>query len=304
MEREQQLAAAVKALDPAPPDAELPEALWSTAVVLRDIDTRSGTMTKTATRTETVEPTRRWRPALVAAAAFVAVIALGAVVWLAALRDSAPPADQPTTTSTTVVNEDASATGATPITTNFGALDAGTHSLDTFGTPLVFTAENSVFFVQANSTGFFAMSAPNSRDPDDRDMVIVRLTALSDPTAPNAASADQGEGWPANDFGGWLDNLADGVIASDRTDTTLGGVPAIRVDLELADIECLSGNSFCVLFDRTQRKPLNPGAKYRVWVAHEGLEAPIAVILGTTGDPSDESWVAAYEQVLATMQFG
>ena len=306
MEREQ-LQAAVKALDPAPSDAATSEDLWSAAVVLRAIDTRSGTVTKTETRPEKMEPASRWRPALVAAAAFVGVIAVGALVWLAATRDTAPPVEQTTTTTTqapvtTIVTEEAA--GPAPIATGFGSLEAGTHLLDSFGTPIIFTTESSAFFVQENSGGFFAMSAPNSRDPDDRDMVIVRLNGLSDPTAPSAARADQGEGWPADDFDGWLDNLTAGIIVTNREATTLGGLPAVRVDLELGDIECLDGNSFCVLFDWTQRKSLNPGSMYQIWVVDEGLESPIAVILGTTGDPSDASWLEAYEGILSTFEFG
>lgn len=304
MEREQ-LQAAVKALDPAPSDAATSEDLWSAAVVLRAIDTRSGIVTKTETRPEKMEPASRWRPALVAAAAFVAVIAIGALVWLAAVRDTAPPVEQTTTTqapATTIVTDEAA--GPAPISTGFGSLEAGAHRLDSFGTPIIFSTESSAFFVQENSGGFFAMSAPNSRDPDDRDMVILKLTGLSDPTAPNAARADQGEGWPADDFGGWLDNLPAGVIVTNREATTLGGLPAVQVDLELGDIECAPGNSFCVLFDWGQRKILNPGAEYRVWVVDEGLESPIAVVLGTTGHPSDASWLEAYEGILSTFEFG
>ena len=302
----EQLYAAVKALDPAPRDAELPDDMWPAAIALRDIDTRSGIMTKTETRPQPTKQTSRWRPALVAAAAFVGVIAIGAILWLAAFRDTAPPVEQTTTTqppvtTTTVTTDDASAPA--PVTTGFGSLAAGTYLLDTFEAPIVFTAENSVFFVQENSSGFFAMSAPNSRDPDDRDMVIIRLNGLSDPTAPNASRADQGGGWAAEDFDGWLDNLNEGIVVTNREATTLGGLPATRADLEVVDIECLPGG-YCVLFDQAQRKPLSPGATYRIWVVSEGLDTPIAVIIGTAGDPSDASWQEAFEQVLSTMDIG
>lgn len=307
MEHEQ-LHQAVKALDPAPRDTELPEGLWSAAIALRDIDARSGTVTKTTTRPETTEPTPRWRPALVATAAFIGVVAIGALVWLVAMRDTAPPADQTSTTqtsmttSTTVTSEDA--ISPDPITTRFGSLPAGVHSLDTLGTPVVFTTENSAFFVQENSSGHFVMSAPNSLGPDDRDMVIIRLNALSDPSAPNASSSDQGEGWSANDFSGWLDNLTEGIVVSNREATTLGGLPATRVDLELGDTACLPSTTNCVLFDLTQRKTLNPGVTYRIWVVDEGIETPIAVVIGSAGDATDAGWREAFEQVLSTMEFG
>ena len=301
----EQLLAAVTALDPAPRDAELPEGLWSAAIALRDIDTRSEIVTKTETPPQQTQHTSRWRPALVAAAAFVAVIAIGAVLWITVLGDTAPPTEQTTTTqppatTTTVTSEQAA--GPAPITTGFGSLGAGTYVLDSFDPQVVFTAENSVFFVQQNSGGYFAISAPNSRNPDDRDMVIIRLNGLSDPTAPNASRSDQGDGWAAEDFDGWLDNLPEGIVVTNREATTVGGLPATRADVEVVDIDCLPGG-YCVLFDQAQRKPLSPGPTYRIWVVSEGLDTPIAIILGSSGDSSDASWRAAFEQVISTMEF-
>ena len=293
------LRSAVKALDPAPRDTDLPEDLWSATVALRDIDARSGAVPthEMSRRDATRGP--RWRPTLVAAAAFVSVIVLGAVLWLAAPWESTPPAVPTTKTQP----PDSSTAGPVAITSRFGSLAAGTHLLDSFNTPIVFTTENSNLFIQANASGYFAMSAPASRGPDDRDMVIIELTSLSDPSAPNSPSAGQGDGWPADDFDGWLDNLAEGIEVTNRETTTLGGLPATRADLVLDGIECLPSTSYCVLFDRAQRKPLNPGPVYRIWVVHQGLDRPIAVIVGSAGDPSDASWREAFELVVSTIAF-
>jgi hypothetical protein len=53
------------------------------------------------------------------------------------------------------------------------------------------------------------LSDPFSEGPGDRDMVLVRLSALVD-------SETRRADWPADDFAGWLDNLPDGVATSDR----------------------------------------------------------------------------------------
>ena len=301
----------VKALDPAPADSELPTGMAPAERVLATIDERSRTVqTKERVDVKRPEPQRRWAPALVALGAFVAVLAVGAMIWLIGVGGGGDVAESTTTTTTTQLTTTTAeaqppteeAAGATPLTTTFGSLAPGTYRLDTLGTPLTFTVENPVFFVMENRSGFFALAPPNSQDFDDRDMVILRLAALSDPAAPNASRADQGEGWPADDFGGWLDNLTDGVLATHREDTTLGGLPAIRADLELGDIECPSGNTSCALFDLSQRKPLNPGAKYRIWVVEQENAEPLAVILGITNE-SDLAWWDAYEDILSTLAF-
>lgn len=76
--------------------------------------------------------------------------------------------------------------------------------------------------LQPNADAFFVVTAPGSQGPDDRDIVFLRLTGMADPTQPNA-SLDVQEGWPADDFGGWLDNISDDVLVSGRASTTLGG---------------------------------------------------------------------------------
>lgn len=295
----------VNALDPAPANTELPTGMAPAERVLAEIDERSRTVqTQERVEVKRPEPKRRWAPALVALGAFVAVLAVGAVVWLigagsddVAETTTTTPTTQATTTEAPPSEE---AGGATPLTKDFGSLEPGTYRLDSFGMPLTFTVENSVFFVMENRNGFLALAPPNSRDFDDRDMVILRLSTLPDPAALNASV--QGDGWPADDFGGWLDNLNDGVLVTNREETTVGGLAATRVDLELGDIECDAGNTSCVPFARGA-KSLNPGVKYRIWVVDQEAEGPLAVILAITNE-ADSAWFDAYEKILSTFVFG
>ncbi|MEE9472971.1 MAG: hypothetical protein V3V82_03200 [Acidimicrobiia bacterium] len=78
---QQRLLEELRLADPAPVDAERPEATWSSAVVLQTIHQRSGTMQKIERKTE--PPPSRRRGLLVAAAALVvAIIAAGVVIGL------------------------------------------------------------------------------------------------------------------------------------------------------------------------------------------------------------------------------
>jgi hypothetical protein len=319
----------VQALDPAPPDAELPTGMASADVVLAAIDERNRTVqTRERVDVKRPEPQRRWAPALVAAAAFVVVLAVGVVIWLIG-SGSDDDVVEPTTTTTTqatTTTTEVPTTEATPEPGTFVAdatlinsradLAPGTYGFVTVGTPFSLTVElPDGLSVMELGRAFIAMGPPTSRQPSDKDIVVMRLPALSDPTAPNASIQDQGEGWPADDFSGWLDNLNEGIVVTDRQETTLGGLDAIRVDLDIADIECFAGGGYCALFasnppagvanafGETWAKGLNSGAKYRIWVVDQGSEAPLAIIVGILRE-ADRSWMDALTDVVSTIGFG
>ena len=92
--------------------------------------------------------------------------------------------------------------------------------------------------MQPNEPGFFVLSDPASAEPDDRDIVFVRASGLSDPGAPHINAADQ-TGWPLDDIEGWLDNLAEGITITNRQNVNLGDRSAVLIDLRVEDdFEC------------------------------------------------------------------
>ena len=252
---------------------------------------------------------------LIAGAVAALVVLIGAVVI--GLTNSGSDTDvagptpttltEPTTVPATTVPSPTTlpdSAGPTPLTTNFGGVVAGSYLLDTFGTPITFTVDPSFFFVMENTTDRLALAAPNSKDPGDRDMVLARFDKLSDPAAPNSSIVDQGEGWPANDFAGWLDNVAEGVVVVERSETTLGGLPATRAELKLGEMECFDSRYCALLGSRGGRhSSLDPGSTYVVWVADDGTEDPLAVILSIWNE-GDRAWLEAYEKLLATFVIG
>jgi len=229
-----------------------------------------------------------------------------------------PPETTVVTTSTPVVEPEPTTTDAPEpsqsavsfaadaplLTKRFSFLDEGSYRVDTLGTPFSFTG-NVPLSIQPNDDGFFVITDPESRGPDDADIVFMRLSQLSDPAAPSQVFDADTDGWPADDIVGWADQIADGVDASTPEATILGGLPAVRLDVEVGDIACAQGREQCVGFGMDyvlNTKYLNPGAAYRIWVVEQGDEAPLAIVAGTL-DP-DGSWFDTAEDVLATIAFG
>ena len=187
----------------------------------------------------------------------------------------------------------------------FGDVEVGDHRVLSLGTELSFTSEEALN-VQPNFNGFFVVTDPDSAGPDEDDIVFLRTSNLSDPTQPWAPREEQ-EPWPVDDIAGWVDNLAADVIATDPIETTLGGFPAVYLELELADdAQCGFEAGSCIGFVANHDmnvKGLNPGSLYRVWVVDQGEEDPIVVTVGVLGE-EDVAWFGRAEQVLSTLAFG
>lgn len=187
----------------------------------------------------------------------------------------------------------------------FTAFDPGTYRTGAIGTPLSFTTTEALI-TQPNGNGTFVITDLSSQAPDDQELFFMRVGSFSDPVAPNTPIDEQAP-WPNDDFAGWLDNLDDGVIASDPVETSINGLPAIRVDLELSDdMSCGWEPGFCVGLAENHgeySKALNRGATYRVWVVEQGDEDPILVIAAIARDDQAE-WFERADTVLDTVAFG
>lgn len=194
---------------------------------------------------------------------------------------------------------------ATPFVVPSGPLEAGTYRTGSLGTPVSFTNEEALM-VQHNIEGLLVLTDIASRAPDDRDLVFMRVKALSDPTEPNAPFEEQ-DLWPADDLLGWLESVDEAVVASEPVETTVNGLDAITVDLELAEgVECGFLPGECVgfvIYDRFGGKSLNVGAQYRIWLVEQGEEAPLLILAGISR-PEDASWFPRADAVLDTIAFG
>lgn len=113
----------LRALNPAPADAEPHPTAWSDSALLAEIDTRSGTdmsldQKPKTERAKRIESPQRWTRGLVAAAAFVAVIGVIGVIAFVDFGSSGTTVPPATTevTSTTVASSSAPTTSVTPST--------------------------------------------------------------------------------------------------------------------------------------------------------------------------------------------
>lgn len=187
----------------------------------------------------------------------------------------------------------------------FAPFEPGTYRTGALGTPMSFTTTEGLN-TQPNGDGVFVISDVTSRAPDDRELYFARVGAFSDPAAPNTSVEIQ-TFWPNDDFLGWLDNVHDGVIATEPVETTVNGLAAIQVDLRISDdMECGFLPGACVgLIENNGHdiKALNKGASYRVWIIEQGDEDPLLMLSGIARD-EDAPWFERARAVMETIAFG
>ena len=169
---------------------------------------------------------------------------------------------------------------AEPLKAWFAPFEPGTYRTGALGTPMSFTTTEALN-TQNNGDGIvrhLRHLQPGARRPRSRVHARRRLLRSG-----RTECADRGaDQWPNDDFLGWLENLHDGVIATEPVETTVNGFAAIRVDLSISDdIECGFLPGLCVgLLENNGQdiKALNKGASYRVWVVEQGDEDPLAIV--------------------------
>ena len=183
-------------------------------------------------------------------------------------------------------------------------LEAGSYRFDTVGTPFSLTL-NEPLGLHQNGLAQVVLTMPNSQGSDDRSIHVLRLSTLSDPTNPLDAIEAAGDGWPADDLDGWLENLSEDVRVSDRRDVMLGGLNATRFDLELAR-ECEISTSPCAVLGTNRlvtSKDLGAEGIYRIWIVDQGDEDPLAVV-AAVGRSIDRDWFESAERLVSTFAFG
>lgn len=284
-----------------------PDDVATTPPGTTEIDSRQAHQTTQSTAT------RRWTQLAMAAAA-LAIITAGAI----ALRPdrgtgqletiTAPDHAAPTSTSplATPLPTATSETTATPLAQWDTFLPPGVYQFDRLGTPMTITTTDPLW-VDTYRNGLLVLTHTSSQFIDDRRLHITRPSALSDPTDPTKPLATYEDGWPPNDFAGWLDNLAPGIAATNEARVTVGGHDALRVDLEIDNIDCGS-DTHCAYFATNwliNTKVLNVGSNYRIWMIEQDNQAPIFVIASTLGlgNQDEQEWLDAAEQIVSRMEF-
>lgn len=198
-------------------------------------------------------------------------------------------------------------TGPVVFTEGYTDIVAGDYQVNTMGTPFTFTLDEDLF-VFPNSHGQFVLAHPASNGPGDRELLFMRLTDLANPADPSSP-VEERNSWPATDFDGWLDAVdggADGIVVSNRAETTVGGLPAIRADIDFTDLTCPVGPGPCMTFGANTfwaPKDIWEGSRFRVWSVEQGDETPLMVMVGTVRE-EDSDWFDLADSVLSTLTFG
>jgi hypothetical protein len=240
-------------------------------------------------------------------AAAAAVLVAGLVVVNQRDNDSVEGHDQPieTTPATMLPAPAIFVVDAAPLPDEPSPLEEGTYRVDAAGTPFTFTTDEPLF-VQRITNSEVVLTHSESQGIGDREIVVMRVTSLLDPTQPIAFPNDNRVDWPADDLGGWFDNLVNEIVVSDRVETTLGGLDATRFDLQLGATGCTPADEVCALFATNLSvygKPLNAGALYQVWMVDQGEQAPLGVIVSIDRE-GDSAWFDTAAELLSTLTFG
>lgn len=203
---------------------------------------------------------------------------------------AAPVEPSPTETALTSTTTGDIGTGNAPLTLEFAPVPEGMWRVDSLGTPFEVDVVGD-WWVQPNSSGFVVFTAPDSRGPGERDLVLIRPTRLADPTG-----AD-GE-WPLDDIEGWVDAVGDAISVA-PTPTEIGGVEGVtfRIDREGGmPLDFVGRQDVADI-------PLMQGRQYVVHWLDQGEHEPLVVMTGAR-DADVEDWMSTAASLLDSVTFG
>ena len=222
-----------------------------------------------------------------------------------AVEDPTPATTTTTVASTVALPESGAVFEASAplLDASFQPLEAGSYRVDTLGTPFSLTIPDD-WWVQGNRAGVSMFTHPESSQSfGDRDIVFVRPTQTAYPLDPSRGVTEMGRSFEIET---WLDDLVDGLIVNDPSETRLGGEDAIYFDVRISpEVSCVPSPDFCVIFAMSRDIDgvvFRKGIDYRVWWVDGGEFDPIAVIVGA-GLQGEEFFEEA-NVVLDTLAFG
>lgn len=183
----------------------------------------------------------------------------------------------------------------------YDSVPPGHYRVETIGAAFTISFDEE-WWVQPNSDAQVVLTAPDSYDEGDRDLVMIRPSHLADPDRPGAPIEEQTGAWPIDDIEGWVEALIPGVVSCKPVQTTFGGLDAVMFDVAITDdVEC--GDNYCVGF-ATNRAVNGTGffrrIGQRVWWIDGGDHSPIAVIVG---DGGDATFTEHAQEVIDTIVF-
>lgn len=182
-------------------------------------------------------------------------------------------------------------------------LQAGTYRTDAVGTQLTFGVEG-LTRLPVNVPGLVVFSELDSLGHTDRTLTVRRLRSL--PAAADLTADFANLPRPTIDVQRWAGSIPSELLISAPEQVAIGGQPAVRLRLRLADDECeVSTNcappfGFAVGID----SPLFvAGNEYLVWVVDQGEEDHL-VISASIRDVEDEGWFEASADLIARFDLG
>ncbi|MEM7337839.1 MAG: hypothetical protein AAF467_04265 [Actinomycetota bacterium] len=190
-------------------------------------------------------------------------------------------------------------TGATELVESFQPIAENRYFSDSLGTRITFDVEGE-WEVQPNGDGYLVLTGSQSRGPNDRDVVFMRVSDLSDP---ETGSLD--DPWGPSQFAEWLAAPPAGLAVTNVTEGDVAGRPATLFDVTVdEDAPCVEDDYVCLYFAGTGPNAhfFSTGYVNRVIWVDQADEDPLAIVVGRPVD--DTSFDADADRLLATLELG
>jgi hypothetical protein len=244
----------------------------------------------TAALTEPERGGRKWQLGPAVAVAMFALILLLGIPFLIDESDTGP------------VTDTAISSPVEPLPQT-GPLAPGRYLLRNAGLPATAVFPDGLEIV-ASQPGFIDIEPllyPS--EVARRSLTIVRPEVLSAPSALGMETPEDG-GWQLDDIAGWVETLPSGVAVESLQSTTVDGLPATRLLIEIEDAFICGSFDGCASFIRWQDGvlPLTKGSPWLIWwIEPGGDQVPLALVssLGI-----DDEFIPTMDEIAQSIELG
>lgn len=186
-----------------------------------------------------------------------------------------------------------------------GQLDLGsTWRIDTLDTPLTFSVPEDLVVID-NDNGLLIVTSSRSTGQGDRGIQFLRPARIADPADPEY-NLNPTQGWDPRDIEGWIDAMPIGLAMENRTETSIGGFPAVQFDVTLTNDapECRPDHRCASFGDNGPWSGIEiiSNVHYRFWAIDLGDSDPVLIAAANRGP--EEDWFNTVDQLLSTLAFG